>query len=187
MMASTPSPASSTRYTELQLNSAAFDRPRCPIEAKLFICATGRTGSWFLCRALMHNGIGVPHEYFSARHIPAIARRCGIEALPDDQRWRSDSQARGLYIAALLERRTVNGIFASKIHWSQFVTHLNNREGIELLSGGRFIYLYREDLLAQTLSSHVASETGRWGFDSTAMTPPAAPRFFDAKLIAGRL
>jgi len=86
MMASTPSPASSTRYTELQLNSAAFDRPRCPIEAKLFICATGRTGSWFLCRALIHNGIGVPHEYFSARHIPAIARRCGIEALPDDQR-----------------------------------------------------------------------------------------------------
>src|SRR5437868_434232 len=107
MMASTLSPASSTRYTELQLSSAAFDRPRCPIEAKLFICATGRRGSWFLCRALIHNGIGVPHEYFNPRHIPAIAGRCGIEALAGDRRWRSDREARRSYVAALLERRTV--------------------------------------------------------------------------------
>jgi LPS sulfotransferase NodH len=188
MVASTPSPVSSTRYTELQLSSAAFDRPRCPIRAKLFVCSTGRTGSWFLCRALIHHGIGVPHEYFNARHIPAIAGRCGIEALADDERWGADSEARRSYIAAVQERRTVNGIFASKIHWNQFLTYLSNREGRELLSGGHFIYLYREDLLAQTLSFHVAMETGRWGLDSAAMTlPAAAPRFFDAKLIAERM
>ena len=162
MMANTPSPAASTRYTELQLSSEAFDRPRCPIEAKLFICSTGRTGSWLLCRALIHHGIGVPHEYFNAKHFPAIAGRCGIEGLADDQHWGSDSQARRSYIAAVQERRTVNGIFAAKIHWSQFKTYLDNREGIEMLSGGHFIYLYREDLLAQTLSFHVARETGRW-------------------------
>jgi LPS sulfotransferase NodH len=184
MMTSTPS----TRYTELQLSSAAFDRPRCPIEAKLFICTTGRTGSWLLCRALIHHGIGVPHEYFNPRYIPVIAARYGIEASSDDQRWAADSDARRSYIAALQERRTVNGIFASKIHWSQFAAYLQNREGAELLNGGHFIYLYREDLLAQTLSFHVAIETGRWGSDSATTTGPLpAPRFFDTKLIAERM
>src|SRR5260221_6183270 len=174
MMANPPSPAASPRYTELQLSSEAFDRPRCPIEAKLFICSTGRTGSWLLCRALIHHGIGVPHEYFNAKHFPAIAGRCGIEGLADDQHWGSDSQARRSYIAAVQERRTVNGIFAAKIHWSQFVTYLSNREGAELLSGGHFIYLYPEDLLAQALSFPVPRENRRWGLDARALTPPSA-------------
>jgi hypothetical protein len=57
-----------TRYDELQLSSELLDRPPCPVRAKVFICSTPRTGSFLLCRAMIHHGIGIPHEYFHGRH-----------------------------------------------------------------------------------------------------------------------
>ena len=174
----------STRDTELQL-SELFDRPSSPVRAKVFICATGRTGSSLLCRAMFHHGIGLPHEYFNAGHIALIGQRSGIHALTDGSRLGSDSEARRAYIAALMDRRTANGIFAAKIHWGQYATYLDNPEGVEMFQQAHFIHLYREDLLAQAISFHVARETGRWGSDGTASTPPASvPRFFDVDLIA---
>ena len=92
----------SARYTELELSSEIFDRPSCPVRAKVFICATGRTGSWLLCRAMIHHGIGLPHEYFNARHIGLIGHRFGIHALADGSRLGSDSEPRRAYIAALV-------------------------------------------------------------------------------------
>ena len=174
----------STRDTELQL-SELFDRPSSPVRAKVFICATGRTGSSLLCRAMFHHGIGLPHEYFNAGHIALIGQRSGIHALADGSRLGSDSEARRAYIAALLDRRTANGIFAAKIHWGQYASYLDNPEGVELFQQAHFIHLYREDLLAQAISFHVSKETGRWGSDDTVSTPPASiPRFFDVDLIA---
>jgi hypothetical protein len=72
----------STHYTELQL-SELFDRSSSPARAKVFICATGRTGSSLLCRAMFHHAIGLPHEYFNAGHIALIGQRSGIHALAD--------------------------------------------------------------------------------------------------------
>ena len=175
-------------YSELQLSDEQFDRPSCPVRAKVFICATGRTGSWLLCRAMIHRGMGIPHEYFNPRHIGLIGPRCGIHALADGRHLGSDSTARRSYVAALLDRRTINGIFAAKIHWAQYAAYLDNPEGDELLQNAHFIYLYREDLLAQAISFHIAKETGRWGPDATVGSPPAQnPRFFDVDLIDVRV
>jgi LPS sulfotransferase NodH/tetratricopeptide (TPR) repeat protein/SAM-dependent methyltransferase len=174
----------STGYTELQL-SELFDQPSSPVRAKVFICATGRTGSSLLCRAMFHHGIGLPHEYFNAGHIALIGQRSGIHPLADGRRLGSDSEARRAYIAALMDRRTANGIFAAKIHWGQYASYLDNPEGVELFQQAHFIQLYREDLLAQAISFHVSKETGRWGSADTVSTPPASiPRFFDVDLIA---
>jgi glycosyltransferase involved in cell wall biosynthesis/LPS sulfotransferase NodH len=175
---------SARRYNEVQLSDEAFDRPACPVRAKVFICATGRTGSWLLCRAMIHHGIGVPHEYFNASHIGVIGPRFGIQALADGRRLGSDAEARRAYIAGLMERRTVNGIFAAKMHWGQYASYLENAEGTEMLQQGHFIHLYRENLLAQAISFHLSKETGRWGFDDTVTTPPASePSFLNVKLI----
>ena len=60
--------------------------------------------------------------------------------------------------------------------------------GIELFQGAHFIYLYREDLLAQAVSFHVSLLTGRWGPDSTVSTNPVPhPQFFDNTLIENRM
>ena len=173
-----------TRFSELELSEERFDREPGPIRAKIFICATGRTGSWLLCRGMIHNGIGLPHEYFNAQHISAIAQRCGIAALADGRRLGSDPEARRSYIEAILQRRTVNGAFAAKLHWSQYASYLNNPEGDDLLQNGHFINLYREDLLAQAISFHIARTTGRWGSDASAITPATEkPDFFDVDVI----
>ena len=175
----------SARYSELELSGEQFDRPHCPLRAKVIICATGRTGSWLLCRAMAHHGIGIPHEYFNARHVGLIATRYGIAGLADGTQLASNAQARQAYIAALLNYRTVNGIFATKIHWGQYASYLDNDEGVALLQNAHFVHLYRRDLVAQAISFHVARETGRWGLDDTVTTSPAsAPRFFDLDQIA---
>lgn len=178
----------SVPQTEEEISDSDFDQPPCPTRAKVVICCAPRTGSWLLCRAMIHHGIGIPHEYFNARHISRIGRRFGIDALADGTRLRSDDVARRAYIAALIDRRTSNGIFAAKIHWGQYASYLDNAEGVELLQQAHVIHLYREDLLGQAISFHVSKETGRWWRDATVSTPPVSnPRFFDTDLIAGHL
>jgi LPS sulfotransferase NodH len=170
----------STRYNEMEVNSELFDRTPCPVRAKVFICSTQRTGSYLLCRAMIHHGIGVPHEYFHYLHAGIIGARFGIAGLPNGQPLETDGVLRRAYTSALLDRRTVNGIFAAKIQWTEYTRYLDNPEGHEMLRNAHFIYLYREDLLDQAISVHVAMQTGRWGFGDLITTLPAAnPRFFD--------
>ena len=176
------------RYSEMQVSEGLFDQPPCPVRAKVFICATERTGSWLLCRAMFHHGIGVPHEYFNNKHTGLIGPRFGIQALADGRQLGSDSIARRAYIEALLDRRTANGIFAAKIHWWRFAAYLDNPEGVELFQGAHFIHLYREDLLGQAITFHLSKETGRWVNDDAVVTPPASSaRFFDADVIDKRM
>jgi trehalose 2-sulfotransferase len=168
------------RYNELDVDGDAFDCPPCALQKKIFICSAPRTGSYLLCRAMIHCGMGVPHEYFHRLHIPMIGPRCGLPALADADRFRSDRDLRRAYIAAIQQRRTVHGIFSAKVHGGEFSAYLDNDEGMQLFQDGHFIYLYREDLLGQAISRHVAWLTGRWGNDDTVTTPPAAdPDFFD--------
>jgi LPS sulfotransferase NodH len=178
----------STRWREQQLSEELFDRPLCPVRTKIFICAMPRTGSWRLCRAMLHHGIGIPHEYFHALHIGLIGPRVGIHVLSNAPRLGSDSVARRTYISAIMNRRTVNGIFTAKLHWGQYASYLDNPEGVELLQQAHFVHLYREDLLAQAISFHVSKETGRWG-PGTAVTsrPASTPRFFDVDQIANQM
>jgi LPS sulfotransferase NodH/glycosyltransferase involved in cell wall biosynthesis len=176
-----PAPALSERA----LNGAAFDQAWQAPRIKLIICSTERTGSYLLCRALIHHGIGVPHEYFNNLNAAAIGPRLGIAALEDGRRLATDGEARRAYIDALLKSRTRNGVFAAKIHWYQYARFLDNAEGRALLDGARFIHLHREDLLDQAISLHVSRLTGRWDEDAAPRTRPAEdPQFFDAAAIA---
>jgi trehalose 2-sulfotransferase len=172
---------------DLSLSDAAFDRPPEPVRTKLVLCSTGRTGSFLLCRALVHHGIGVPHEYCNAVHARTLGPRWGIEALRDGEALASDAAARRAYFAALQERRTANGIFAVKLHWWQVERYLDNAEGLALLQDAHFIHLQREDVLAQAVSLYVAQLTGRWSRGAPAAPPPPAAQFFDAAQLGARL
>ncbi len=137
---------------------------------------------------MIRGGIGIPHEYFHWLHAGIIGPRFAIHALRDGAALQTDEAARRRYIAAILRHRTVNGIFAAKIQWWEHARFLANAEGTALFQGGRLIYLYREELLDQAISCHVSTQTGRWGFDDTVTTAPAArPQFFDDRLIRGHI
>jgi trehalose 2-sulfotransferase len=171
-----------------EFNEPRFDAPANSVTTKVFLCSNQRTGSFLLCRALTHHGLGVPHEYFNTAHIGLLGPRFGLGELSDGNRASSDAGLRGAYIDRLLAHRTVSGVFAAKVQWWEYERYLDNAEGHALLNGGHFIFLFREDMLAQAISFHVAMETGRWGLDGrvTSNASPA-PRFFDAGLLEARL
>src|SRR5207249_2516140 len=89
------------------------------------------------------------------------------------------------YISVLIHRRCQSGVFAAKIHFRDFRNVLDNPRGHSLLRGGSlFVYIYRENLLMQTVSERFSQLTGRWGIDDTVTTSPAPnPKFFDPQAI----
>lgn len=185
------------RYTERQVNSELLDQPEFTGEPKkIFICSTPRSGSYMLCRYMINAGLGVPHEYFNPINMRQIAPRFGLSVA--GLRWRRRTpwdqvpfsraaRARkaevdflATYVDVLIRRRCQGGIFAAKIHFDQYLKVLDNPIGDKLLDGGLFIQLYREDLLAQAISTQFANLTGKWDIDDTRATAPAAqPDFFD--------
>ena len=190
------------RYTELQISSELLDQPEFSEQPKkIFICSTPRCGSYLLCRFMINAGLGVPHEYFNPIVMRQIAPRLGLEADIAGLTWwprgrkdrillrRRKEAAAELaflkqYIQILIARRCQSGVFAAKIHFRDFWRTLNNPLGRELLDGGLFIHLYRQDMLKQAVSEHFAQLTGRWGIDDTITTAPAAnPDFFDHEAI----
>jgi LPS sulfotransferase NodH/glycosyltransferase involved in cell wall biosynthesis len=174
-------------YTEQDVNSEAFDQPVNQVRAKIIICSTPRTGSYLLCRAMIHGGIGIPHEYFNGINARIIGSRFGLETL-NSHDLETDGPTKRAYIAALLDHRTINGIFAVKIQRGQFRQYFKSFKGLELFKGAHFIYIYREDLLAQAVSLHMSLLTGRWGIDNAVTTRPAGdPQFFNNELIAAHL
>lgn len=187
------------RYSEPQLSSELLDQPAfCGTPLKVFICSTARSGSYMLCRYMVNAGLGVPHEYFNPIIMREIAPRLGLQQV-SRLKWRPRSPWNDLfgkaarsaevnflgdYLGALVPRRCQSGVFAAKIHFDHYLKVLDNEVGSALLDGGLFIHLYREDLLAQAVSTHFANLTGRWGVDETITTVPAAhPNFFDVEMI----
>ena len=128
-------------YTELEVNSEAFDRPFSRVCTKIIICSTPRTGSYLLCRAMIHAGIGIPHEYFNALNAGIIGPRYGLGAITSGD-LEIDGAKRRAYITALLEHRTVNGVFAAKIQRGQYRQYFNDYQVIDLFKGANFIYIY---------------------------------------------
>jgi LPS sulfotransferase NodH len=178
------------RYTEAQITSELLDQPEFIGDcAKVFICSTPRSGSYMLCRYMINAGLGVPHEYFNPVIIRQIAARLGLAGSVERLKWRARSKRDmlpfgraeraaetdflGKYVSALVPRRCQKGIFAAKIHFDQYTRVLDNPVGWKLLDGGVFIHLFRENLLAQTVSRNFAYVTGRWGMDDTVTTAPA--------------
>jgi LPS sulfotransferase NodH len=148
------------------------------------LCGTPRTGSTLLCGLLRSTDLaGRPESYFR---------------LPDEQAWADRWQLPrkggafdyGEYVrAAVVVGSTPNGVFGARVMWGtleEIVTKLGtvHRDiagvDLELLTRAfgriRFVYLWREDTVAQAVSWARAEQTHFWQHGDTAL-PGHEPRF----------
>jgi trehalose 2-sulfotransferase len=120
------------------------------------VCATPRSGSTLLCRALERTGVaGRPREYFEALKETGVPRRpreyfWGLRSpevfrlLPAESEldrgseqaptWNRDDYARHLE-ASLRAGTTSNGIFGAKLMWSYFGDFMELMRGIPRFGG----------------------------------------------------
>jgi LPS sulfotransferase NodH len=166
--------------------SAANRSGRDRIDSYL-ICATPRTGSTLLCGLLDSTGVaGHPESYFRRPDEREWAARWGLAGSPDVTCGYAD------YVrAAIAAGRTDNGVFAARIMWGtldEVVAKLAAvypdlaGSGLDLLNRafGRthFVYLRRDDVVAQAVSLLRAEQTNVW--HQTArdrQQPEREPRF----------
>jgi trehalose 2-sulfotransferase len=152
------------------------------------ICATPRTGSTLLCGLLESTGVaGHPESYFRQPDEPSWADRWGIVSPTDGSFSYAD------YVqSALGEGRTGNGVFAARIMW-ETMAEVVGKLGVvypdlagadlDLLNRAfgqtRFVYLWREDVLAQAVSWLRAEQTSVWfqTVQSGQRQPEVQPRF----------
>lgn len=152
------------------------------------ICATPRSGSTLFCQYLASTGVaGVPASYFNKEGLHEYAEYWQI-LRPDG------SYAFADYLAATRRAgSTTNGILALRVMWStlaevtaqlaQLYPDLADDE-LALLEKAfgqpKFIYLRREDVVAQAISLYRAQQTGYWHIDE-GQAPEQPPAFdFDA-------
>lgn len=150
-----------------------------------FVCATPRTGSSLLLGLLESTGVaGRPQAWFRAPDVPLWAYRWGLPRTPEE----GFSYAEFVR-AALRAGRTGNGVFGAKLMWGTLDGLLAGLAGSPAPDGGdlavlqrefgcvRFVYLYREDSLAQAVSWLRAEQTHAWyEGGSGEITDPGAPR-----------
>jgi LPS sulfotransferase NodH len=152
-----------------------------------FICATPRTGSTLLCALLASAGVaGRPESYFRWQDELQRAKQWGV-ADPSGAFDYAD-----FIRHALAAGKTENGIFAARLMWGtldELVDKLRplfcDSTDLELLHRAfgrtRFVYVRRDNELAQAVSWSRALQTGVWAevTDSPAQPPNAPPPKFD--------
>ena len=135
------------------------------------ICTTPRTGSTLLCGLMASTKVaGKPESYFRIPDEQSWAARWDIPRSSDGAFEYSD-----FVRAALASGRTDNGVFAARIMWGTMdylvdrlgsvypVTAGGDLDPLDLAFGHkRFIYLHRDDVLAQAVSWHRAEQTNVW-------------------------
>ena len=134
------------------------------------ICATPRTGSTLLCGLLASAEVaGRPESYFRQPDEQMWAARWDIVRSSDGVFEYSE-----FVRAALAAGRTENGVFAARIMWGT-LDYMVDKLGavypaitggdIDLLNRAfghtRFVYLQRDDVLAQAVSWHRAEQAER--------------------------
>ena len=128
------------------------------------ICSTVRSGSTLLCNSLGQlDGYGQPEEYFHRHTI----KRLNLNLHPD----------KFLAYCQSISQEAFNrhGVFGIKMHWWQMFDflnlarqspHLKEKQDLEILNmlfpNPKFIYLWREDIIAQAISAAIALQTGQW-------------------------
>ena len=152
------------------------------------ICATPRTGSSLLCGLLASTKVaGQPESYFREPDEQLWAARWDIVCSSDGVFEYSE-----FVRAALAAGRTANGVFAARIMWGT-LDHLVDRlvavhpapagGALDLLNQAfghtEFVYLHRDDVLAQAVSRHRAEQTNVWHRtdQEESKQPEKEPRF----------
>ncbi|MEU6783175.1 Stf0 family sulfotransferase [Nonomuraea angiospora] len=151
-----------------------------PTADSYFVCATPRTGSTLLLGLLESTGVaGRPQAYFREPDESLWAERWG---LPGTAGYGEFARA------ALAAGRTENGVFGAKLMWGT-MDHVVARLGpvhpglagqdVRLLERAfgrtRFVYLRRDDVLAQAVSWLRAEQTGTWYVDVSGESGGAEP------------
>lgn len=131
------------------------------------IATTPRSGSWLLAEALHATGrAGEPQEYFGWEGFAAWTKEFGLEP---------DAGHLAFVEAAIAHGTTDNGVFATKLHWTQlgrFLRRLRRSPGswpsdpAEVLAccfpDVRYVRLRREDTARQAISYFRANTAKRW-------------------------
>jgi LPS sulfotransferase NodH len=152
------------------------------------ICATPRTGSSLLCGLLDSTGVaGHPESWFRRQDEREFAASWGI-ADPSNGTFDYASY----FGAAIAAGSTANGIFAARIMWGTmdevtahlthvYPAHAGSAAGLLSAAFGRtrFVYLRREDVVAQAVSLLRAEQTGVWFETADERQEPTAEPCFD--------
>ena len=143
---------SNTPKTKVNLYDARFDFLTPTAPTTFYAVATiPRTGSSFLCEKLWRTGqLGAPYEYFNYQNLMIqMILRLGVNSLQD-------------YVKRIFELRTSpNGFFGFKL----FPEHFQFMRLAQILwrfPHLKFIYLVREDILAQAISYNRSMQTSQW-------------------------
>ena len=125
-----------------------------------FVCATPRTGSSLLLGLLESTGVaGRPQAYFRAPDEALWAGRWGLRRTRDYA---------GFVRAAIAHGRTGNGVFGAKLMWDTFQELLAKLDAVSpgplarMFGETRFVYVRRDDVVAQAVSWLRAEQTGAW-------------------------
>jgi LPS sulfotransferase NodH len=142
------------------------------------VCGTNRSGTNLLCGLLKGTGVaGRPEEYFCRGHEQGWAERWGASEPTE-------------YVRAAIEAGTTpNGVFGAKLVWPQLADLLaklrvvhgdrwpSERELLErALPDLRFVWIQREDVVAQAVSFSRAIQTNEWTAGDRRH-PSVEPRF----------
>jgi LPS sulfotransferase NodH len=122
-----------------------------------------RTGSAFLGGLLESTGVaGHPHEWFWRETEAELRRKWGVSG---------DRE----YVEAVLRAGTTpNGVFAAKMMWAYFEESFARLEPV--IPSPRFVWIRREDIVAQAVSWSRAMQGGRWW---SGQTQPEKPLEYD--------
>lgn len=143
------------RLTDRRLDFPA----QVPLGKSYIVASTDRSGSTFLCSLLWQTGVlGAPAEYWNYRSRPG-AKPIGTQMM---ERLGASSPAD--YLKKLLACRTSkNGVFGVKAHSFDFKEAIRNfPKLLELLAPVTYIYIQRQDKVAQAVSMAKAAQTGAW-------------------------
>jgi LPS sulfotransferase NodH len=149
-------------------NQEELDQPPYDGETKSYlICSMQRVGSNVLCELLREAGYGVPHEYFHYKvHIPVFCHRLGLLRLGNDLA----SLDLNNYLKNIKKIRTTpNGYFGVKAHFNHFFYINENVDINDTFPGLRYIFMYRENELAQAVSMVIAAQSRQWTSDQASV------------------
>lgn len=147
-----------------------------PSKTQIVIFSTPRSGSTFLCDLLYRHSICLPHEYFQpCQYLPILANRW--RCIHDE---RVDKTA---YVEHLLRRRTSqSGCFGLNLHGDHLSIYAQFEHLFPKLDT-TYIHLIRKDLLAQSVSFAIATQTQQW----TSEWPTRAAAKYSFRNIKGKM
>jgi LPS sulfotransferase NodH len=147
----------------------------------LILCTTPRVGSTLLCSLLASSGVcGEPESWYRAEDRVHYARKWGLAANHDA----------GDYLAAVRKAgMTANGVGALRIQAPTLAPLLVELQGMfpevqgdaalfdRAFGPCRYLYLHRQDALAQAISRLKAEQTQVWHLDGHAAKAQQEPQY----------